>query len=150
MARRLTVDELQAILEKVPGQIHDEVLRAMNTAVLLVEGQAKVNCGYTAEDGPAPASIPGSAYQPCPYDKPPHEEGHLCRANHGYVEEFNDGATIKGLVGNSQQEYNLHVHEGTSRMPGRPFLSDAVRQQQKNVQTIIGAGIKRGLEKAGQ
>jgi len=149
MARRLTPAELSRILNKVPDLVHDEILKAMNQSALLVEGQAKMNCGYiVGEDGPAPAALPGTAYQPCPYPKPPHETGTLSRGNHSWVED--EGKTITGYVGNSVSEYNLHVHEGTSKTPGRPFLFDAVRMQQKNILKLNNAGIKRALEAAGR
>lgn len=152
MARELTFDEAIRLLDKVPEKVRIEVKQAMETNVLLAEGQAKVNCGYTSADGPAPASIPGSAYEPCPSypGGPPHESGALSRANHGYTREFNDGAEIKGFVGNSLQEYNLYVHEGTSRMPARPFIADAIRQQRPNFVRNISAGVATGLARAKQ
>jgi len=150
MARELTFDEAIALLKKGPERIRPEVLEAQNLNVLLVEGQAKINCGYTSADGPAPATIPGSAYESCPYEHPPHEEGTLCRGNHGWVEELYGGAQIKGLVGNSVQEYNLYVHEGTSVMGARPFLFDAVRQQRDNITRNLSAGVAKGLARAKQ
>lgn len=131
MARRLTPAELSRILANVPKRIRAETLAAMKTAAALCEAQAKDNC------------TPGKS----PYDRAPYITGTLSRGNHSYVQEFNDGATIVGFVANSVREYNLHVHEGTSRMKARPFLLDAVRMQQDNVQTILSAGIKEGLEK---
>ena len=146
MARPLTFDEAIRLLQNVPKVVKPEVKAAMKTCVLLGEGQAKVNCGYTAADGGvAPASIPGTAYYPCPYPKPPHISGTLSRGNHGWVEE--NGGQITGFVGNNVKEYNLHVHEGTSKMMGRPFLSDACRMQRGNFLTVLGAGVAKGLKK---
>lgn len=150
MARQLTPADLQRILNKVPDLVRDEVLKAMEQSVLLVEGQAKFNCGYiVGQDGPAPASLPGTAYQDCPYPKPPHVTGTLSRGNHGWVDD-SQGDQIYGSVGNSVNEYNVRIHEGTSTRPARPFLYDAVRMQQDNVLKLNSAGIKKALEAAGR
>ena len=149
-ARELTFDEMIRLLGNVPDKVRPEVRQAMETNALLAEGQAKINCGYVQGDGPEPAAIPGSAYEPCPYDKPPHETGTLCRGNHGWTREFYEGRELAAFVGNSVQEYNLHVHEGTSRMQARPFLADAVRQQRPNFVRVISAAVARGLERAKQ
>lgn len=129
MARRLTPAELSAILNNVPERIHEEVLAAMKKAGTLCEAQAKDNC------------TPGKS----PYYRAPHVTGALSRANYHEVED--KGETITGIVGNSQNEYNLHVHEGTSAMQARPFLQDAVRVKQDDVLKIVSAGVKAGLEK---
>lgn len=146
MARSLTFDEAISLLQNVPKVVRPEVKAAMKTCVLLGEGQAKINCGYiVGKDGPAPASIPGSVYYPCPYPKPPHQHGRLSRGNHGWVEE--NGDQIVGFVGNDVKEYNLYVHEGTSKMAGRPFLQAAARMQKDNSLSVLGAGVVKGLKK---
>lgn len=146
MARSLTFDEAISLLQNVPKVVRPEVKAAMKTCVLLGEGQAKINCGYTAADGGvAPASIPGTTYYPCPYPKPPHLSGRLSRGNHGWVEE--NGDQIIGFVGNDVSEYNLYVHEGTSKMAGRPFLQAAARMQKDNSLSVLGAGVVKGLKK---
>lgn len=147
MAQTLTFDQATKLLQNVKTEIFPEVLAAMNTVAVLVEGQAKVNCGYTVgEDGPEPANLPGTPYQPCPYSKPPHETGTLSRGNHGWVSTF--GNTIMANVGNNVQEYNIFVHEGTFRMPARPFLLDAVLMQRDNCRKILSAGVAKGLQRA--
>jgi hypothetical protein len=152
MARTLTTDEAIRLLDNVPGAIVADLEQGMNQCVLLGEGQAKVNCGYiSGVDGPAPADIPNSPYLPCPYETPPRQEGHLARANHGWVEKTENGSKtqIVGRVGNSQSEYNVHVHEGTALMEGRPFLYDAAMMQGGNFLKLISASVVRGLKRAG-
>lgn len=146
--RRFKPNELEMLLKTVPPWLHDELYKALDKGSLLAEGQAKINCGfsYGPLDGRAPANIPDSPYQGCPYKNPPHDTGKLCGGNHGWVED--KGTELMGWVANSVSEYNVHVHEGTSRTPGRPYLADAVRQQKTNINKLLAKGTKDALSAA--
>ncbi len=135
MARRLTLDELERLLTNVPAKLREGAKKGVGLAAAQAEGQAKMNCGYVAgEDGVLPALAQGS-YAACPYDRPPRITGRLCRGNFSEVRE--EGTAIAGLVGNSVNEYNTKIHDGTSSMKPRPFLLDAVQQQQPNIRKLI-------------
>lgn len=43
----------------------------------------------------------------------------------------NTAGTVNPLSGDAH-DYGLHVHEGTSRMPGRPFLTEALQETDLN------------------
>lgn len=51
---------------------------------------------------------------------------------------------IVTIVGTSAG-YGYWVHEGTSRMPGRPFLSTGLLQTRDEAPALIGAGARRAL-----
>jgi hypothetical protein len=55
----------------------------------------------------------------------------------------NTGETVNPLSGDAH-DYGLWVHEGTSRMPGRPFLLEAL--QETDLSNMGGGGLGEGGE----
>jgi HK97 gp10 family phage protein len=55
---------------------------------------------------------------------------------------------VKGYVGTKKTDYAHYVHEGTFKMDGRPFLTDALKANAEEfVKAIIGA-IKKHAQRA--
>lgn len=124
---RLTPEELAARLKKAAERITPAVEKGMDLAGLCVEGKAKENCSPDTT----------------PYDKAPFDTG-LLRAEIHH-ETIIEGKTVQGLV-ISPTEYAIPVHEGTSKMAGRPFLFDAVTESREKVEKILAEHLTEGLE----
>ena len=76
------------------------------------------------------------------YGKPIRQTGNLMRDVNFKVEE--DGKKTVIFVGNSLF-YAPHVHEGTSRMHGRPYLKDALQGGWNRLQEIWKTYLKEGF-----
>lgn len=61
-----------------------------------------------------------------------------------YSEADADQTRVMGFVG-TPKDYALYVHEGTSKMGARPFLTDAIQAKQRVVRQILGDALWDGL-----
>jgi len=122
----LTAEELLQKLDNLKAGTMPAIEQAMQQAALNVEGQAKKNC------------TPGqSPYYKAPYSDdndprrvPPHMRDTIV----GTVET--QGTSVHGVVG-TPKDYSLYIHEGTSRMPARPFILDAITEKDTETRTIL-------------
>lgn len=64
--------------------------------------------------------------------------------NGGAIPSYPAGNGISVFVG-TNSGYGGYVHEGTSRMPGRPFLTEAFLETQGEAAALITAGARRKL-----
>jgi len=55
---------------------------------------------------------------------------------------------VKGYVGTKKTDYAHYVHEGTFRMDGRPFLTDALKANAEEFVKAIIATIKKHAQRA--
>lgn len=82
----------------------------------------------------------------------------VAQMEHGYGKPIRKTGTLMGSisskVGNSGKdtvdvgsgiEYAPLVHEGTSRMAGRPYLRDALTEGKEALQNIAAAYLKQGF-----
>jgi hypothetical protein len=49
------------------------------------------------------------------------------------------------VIAGSDIEYAIHVHEGTSKMPGRPFLRDSILNHRGDYLEIIAKTLGEGF-----
>jgi hypothetical protein len=127
----LTPASLAAELKRRQKLIHDGAKKKMKAAAAMVEGDAKVYC------------TPGeSKYETQQMRKAPFQWGYLRAAMGSDVIEEKDA--IVGIVSNSQNQYNLEVHEGTSRMGGRPFITDSIRDDKEKIDQMLGSSVSEG------
>jgi len=124
---RMTPEQLKARLDKAAERIIPSVEKGMDLAALNVEARAKLNCS------------PGSS----PYYRAPFQTG-LLRAEIYHQTEVH-GKQVQGFVC-SPTEYAEAVHEGSSRMQGRPFILDAIVSERDATQKILAAHLSEGLE----
>lgn len=119
MAEKLAALNLNEIPALVP---------AMEKACLLAEGKAKENC------------TPGkSPYYKAPYsddDDPRRKPPHMRDTIESGVADV-ESNSVRGVVG-TDKDYSIYVHEGTSRMQARPFVLDAIKEEQDNILEILG------------
>jgi len=126
----LTPESLARELTRRTELIHDEIEQAMAKAAANVEGRGKVYC------------TPGeSPYETQQSRKAPFITGFLRSKMASDV--ILDGHDIVGRVGNSAS-YAVMVHEGTSRMGGRPFILDAIEDEKEKTAAILAAGGAKG------
>lgn len=124
----MTPEELQRKLKEIGKEIKPSLVAGMGKAVLNVESRAKQNCQ------------PGST----PYYRAPHITGTLQRSITSQVKET--GENVQGIVG-TNMEYAQAVHDGTSNMPARPFVLDAIVQEQEKTEELMSQSIEEGLKK---
>jgi len=134
MQQTLTIAELQAKLRKIAQTQPEKVTAAMDRAVLNVVAKAKDNC------------TPGLS----PYYRAPHITGNLSRSISGL--SITDRNNIHGIVsagdmriGNTMS-YAPHVHEGTTKMPARPFILDAIIAEEERTLAFLEAAIEENLK----
>lgn len=63
-----------------------------------------------------------------------------------YSEVREDGDAIVGVVGNPKR-YALMVHEGTTRMQARPFITDAIEEKKSETVAILSSGVEGVLRR---
>ena len=70
----------------------------------------------------------------------PVRRGDLMRS----IRKEREGKTVKIIAGGGAVDYAAYVHEGTSRMPARPFLEQAVRIVAPQIaDKIVAKGVER-------
>ena len=154
MSRQITVAELQRKLENISAEILPTVLKAMDHAALNVEATAKKNCtpGHSPYDDmwfptkwpyPQTGEYPGGA--PYSDDRNPYRDmEHMKSAITHRVQR--NGQAVHGLI-TCDKPYAYDVHEGTSKMWGRPFLKDAGTAERKETDKILSTALNLMLEK---
>jgi len=130
----MTVAELQSKLKGLPEEMRPQVVKAMTKSCLKVQALAKQNCtpGQSPYDWMEFESKDGRSG--APYDT-----GMLMRSITYRVDDTK--TSVDGRVG-TNLEYSLYVHEGTSKMPSRPFLSDAIASLSDEIIDNVGEALK--------
>lgn len=136
MTITMTATQMAAKLKDISADMIPAIKKGMTDALLNIESKAKDNC------------TPGSS----PYSKAPHITGTLSRSMGSHVEI--KGKEIKGIVSAGGEdspegpvEYAIHVHEGTSKMAPRPFILDAIKEEEEMTVGLLSDAIEDALEK---
>jgi HK97 gp10 family phage protein len=137
VTQRLTEAELLQKLRNLPKASVPAVKKGMRDACLNVLGQAKRNC--------TPGQTP---YAKAPYsdDSDPHREPPHMRDVMGFRVQV-EGTKIRGIVGN-KKKYAHYVHDGTKRMPARPFITDAIKEKMPETRAILSNALEIGIMQA--
>ncbi|MFA6335493.1 MAG: hypothetical protein WCX48_08050 [Bacteroidales bacterium] len=154
MVTLLTKEELIQKLNNLSANQIKHVEEKMRIAVMVVEAEAKKNAtpGHSPyEDMFFPtkwafAEAHGLGYSGAPYmddQNPAREPPHMRDTMYGVVET--EGLSVHGIVG-TPKEYALRVHEGTSKMWGRPFLTDAGAAKMPKVIEILSEAVIENLQ----
>ena len=126
---KMLVDNSAIVLRKV-GTNSLEAMKAAEE--LLVEAvQNKILYGYHDWHG-----------------NPPHTEivdtGALFDSIQASVKR--DSQNAYSVSVGSDRYYAIYVHDGTSKLKGRPFIRDAVYESQKQLKELLGENISKGLK----
>ena len=170
MTKILTHDELIAALQSLQDAAIPALTAGMEEAAGVVEGEAKkyTSLGkgpyndmvfptklekYQRQTGrlaykrvkltrrPSVFVAYEGAYSGAPYSL---ERKQVHLHDTIYSEVISDQTQVMGVVG-TPVEYALWVHEGTSKMWARPFLTDAIQAKQRAVRQILGEALWDGL-----
>ena len=134
MPIRITPEELQDKLRRIHAEAGPKIHRGMELAALNVEGKAKKNC------------TPGET----PYYKAPFDTGKLRASITSLVEDRGD--SYMGVVGcqgsydGGEVPYAIYIHEGTYKMSARPFILDAITEEQDHTLQIIADAVRDHLQ----
>jgi len=168
MTKILTYDEMIAALQSLQDAAIPALVAGMEVAAAVVEGEAKRNCtlgqspyedmvfptkmAEYARQGKfkkvrmttRPSVFVGyeGAYSGAPYSVS--DEAVIHMRDTIYSEVDVDQTQVMGVVG-TPKDYAVWVHEGTSKMWGRPFLTDAIQAKQRAVRQILGEALWDGL-----
>ena len=125
----ISIEELQRKLSNLSKDTLPAIEKAMTDAVQNIEGKARENC------------TPGSS----PYYRAPHITGTMLRSIASKVDV--KGTEIKGIVyaGGTKANYAEEVHEGTSRMPPRPYILDAITEKESETLDFLSNAIESNL-----
>lgn len=133
--RTMTPEQMAAKLKDLSYAMIPAMKKGMGNACRNIEGRAKKNC------------TPGES----PYPRAPHVTGTLSRSMGSHVEV--DGNKITGIVSAGGEdskegpvEYAINVHEGTSRMAPRPFILDAIIEEEEKTLEFLGDATEEALE----
>lgn len=136
MTITMTAAQMAAKLKNISDDMIPAIKKGMADACLNIEGCAKKNC------------TPGQS----PYSRAPHITGTLSRSMGSHVEVHDK--EIKGIVSAGGEdspegpvEYAIHVHEGTSRMAPRPFILDAIKEEEKMTTGLLSDAVDDALRK---
>ena len=169
MTQILTKDELIQKLQNIADNQIKHLEEKMLVAALVVEGEAKKNCTLGRspyEDMVFPTKMAAyerqgkfkkvkmtsrpsvfvafeGAYSGAPYSVS--KEALIHMRDTIYAEVDTDQAGVHGYVG-TPKDYSVWVHEGTSRMWARPFLTDAIAAKEKTVLTILSEAVQENLQ----
>jgi len=124
----MSIEELQTKLRNISLTMVPAIEKGMTDAVQNIEGKAKENC------------TPGSS----PYYKAPFITGTLRRSISSKVEQR--GIEVKGIVG-AGVDYAIDVHDGSSRMPPRPFILDAITEKETETIEFLSDTVKDGIRR---
>ena len=130
MSTGLQVDDrrLRAALAQIMAGLPINVAKALNTVAVKIRDDAKANC--PVDTGALMKSISRETVR---------REGHVYRV----------AVTAGGRVVNPKTgrlvDYAAIVHEGTSRMPGRPFMLQALLNSLEEIRRILSETILRGI-----
>lgn len=133
---QITPTELTARITSLGKDIPEELKKSVLKAAQNIEAEAKRYC------------TPGkSPYKKAPYsddNDPRRQPPHMRDVMYSKVVE---GKRIQAVVGNTKS-YAFHVHQGTSKMPARPFIMDAVKAKVGDTNAFLKDGVKNALMKA--
>lgn len=123
------VDRSDIVLQKVASNA-DAAMK--DVAALLVEAvEGKILYGYSDVHG-----------------NPPHTEivdtGRLFDSVDAEVKRVSQNAFSVRVGANTP--YAIYVHEGTSKLKGRPFVSDAVMDSQGEIKAILTGTLPNGIK----
>ena len=124
----MSIEELQTKLRNMALGTIPAIKEGMTNAAMNIEGKAKENC------------TPGSS----PYYKAPFITGTMRRSINSEVEQR--GNEIIGIVG-AGTDYAEDVHEGSSKMPPRPFILDAITEKQNETIKFLEDAVKQGIRR---
>lgn len=124
----MSIEELQTKLRNMSLSMVPALQKGMTDAAQNIEGKAKENC------------TPGSS----PYYKAPLITGALRRSISSEVELR--GNEVKGIVG-AGVDYAIDVHDGSSKMPPRPFILDAITGEEAKTIDILSDAMKEGIRR---
>jgi HK97 gp10 family phage protein len=132
----MTVEALQAKLKNISADMLPAIEKGMNKATANVKAQAKDNIN--------PATTI--------YYRPAYITGNLSRSIADKVEV--KGNTVIGTIGAGGRSeggkdvtYAKKIHEGTSKMPARPFLLDAIKEKENETVEFLSDAIEGALRK---
>lgn len=81
------------------------------------------------------------------HGNPPHTEivdtGRLFDSIEGQVKAVN--ANVYQTSVGTDVPYAVYVHEGTSRLKGRPFITDGILDSREEIQAAIREALRRGM-----
>jgi sRNA-binding carbon storage regulator CsrA len=127
-----TPAQMAAKLTRLHTETIPALVKGMTDACLNVEGKCKIDC-----------TLGKSRYYKAPYSddnypgrKPPHMRDTI----EGKVVEVTS-SSVRGVVG-TPKEYAIHIHEGTSRMQARPFISDNIKDEEETTIEILSEAIR--------
>ena len=134
MGERVTPEQLSVKLGKAGENVRKRVEKGVGEACMVIVDEAKRNCtpGSSPYDSmifPSKMGANGVQRSGAPFDT-----GALRRSITSSVSC--DDKTITASIG-TNMEYARHVHEGTSRMQGRPFITDAINAKKTQVEQIL-------------
>lgn len=131
----MTPEQMAAKLNDLSYAMIPAMKKGMGNACRNIEGRAKKNC------------TPNES----PYPRAPHVTGTLSRSMGSHVEV--DGNKITGIVSAGGEdskegpvEYAINVHEGTSRMAPRPFILDAIIEEEERTLDFLGDAMEEAVE----
>jgi hypothetical protein len=133
--RNVSPEELKAMLEEISARSMEAAENGMRDATLYIEGVAKEYC--------TPGHTP---YSKAPYsdDNDPHRDPvHMRDVMFSRVRR--EGSRVIGSVGNTK-EYSPFVHDGTSKMPPRPFILDAIIASREETKIFLEAALRNLTE----
>jgi len=132
-----TPEQMAAKLRALNTEAIPALVEGMKDACLNIEGECKKDC-----------TVGKSRYYKAPYSddndpnrKPPHMRDTI----EGKVVEVTSNS-VTGQVG-TPKDYAIHVHEGTSRMKARPFISDNIKDQEETTIEILAEAIRNQVRR---
>ena len=134
MTLTLSPEELSRKLDNLAKGTIPAAKKAMLSACLNCEGEAKKNC------------TPGkSPYYKAPYsddNDPRREPPHMRETIKSEVKE--EGSSVRGII-SSDKHYALAVHDGTSKMQARPFIMDAIKAKQNDTIALLSKAVEENV-----
>jgi len=131
IAIRITnITEIKSAFNKAPKLMTDELNDAIKKTVLTIQGQESLEyraLGIRVITGGLINSIRRGVY----YSNLKGEVG-------------------PNVTGSPGVEYAVYVHDGTSRMKGRPFLLNAVKSSEKTTEKNFETAVQNVLDKIGR
>ena len=150
MTQTLTPAELIQKLNNLQASMVPAISKGMSQATGNVKAQAIKNCdpGHSPyEDMNFPTKVDyankhGLSYTGAPYSYDSDKNRELVHMrDQMYSKTETTGTSVRGVVGNTS-DHALAVHDGTSVMWARPFISDAIAEKQDETLAILSNAIE--------
>ena len=146
---KMTPEEFYAKLDRLGLGCHEAIADGMEKAALNIESVAKKYCtpGHSPYDWfQFPTKQEQAANENREYFGAPYSLQtavlHMRDTIQGSVRD--EGDYVVGVVWTPVQ-YAAYVHEGTSRMMGRPFLLDAAIDSLPKTMNILAASLRKAI-----